>query len=50
MQRLIILLGHPTYSLSVVLFALLVSSGVGSFLTRASMARRWPGRSSGGWS
>jgi hypothetical protein len=35
MQRLIILLGHPTYSLSVVLFSLLVSSGVGSYLTRA---------------
>jgi hypothetical protein len=34
MQRLIILLGHPTYSLSVVLFALLVSSGIGSFLTK----------------
>jgi hypothetical protein len=34
MQRLIILLGHPTYSLSVVLFALLVSSGLGSFTTR----------------
>jgi len=34
MQRLIILLGHPTYSLSVVLFALLVSSGIGSFMTR----------------
>jgi hypothetical protein len=48
MQRLIILLGHPTYSLSVVLFALLVSSGIGSFLTRgvegsamgSSVARR----------
>jgi spermidine synthase len=35
MQRLIILLGHPTYSLSVVLFALLVSSGIGSYLTRS---------------
>jgi hypothetical protein len=34
MQRLIILLGHPTYSLSVVLFALLVSSGIGSYMTR----------------
>ena len=33
MQRLIIFLGHPTYSLSVVLFSLLLSSGVGSFLT-----------------
>jgi hypothetical protein len=34
MQRLIVLLGHPTYSLSVVLFALLVSSGLGSATTR----------------
>ncbi|HYE19414.1 MAG TPA: hypothetical protein VEA69_13270, partial [Tepidisphaeraceae bacterium] len=34
MQRLIILLGHPTYSLSVVLFAVLISGGIGSFLTR----------------
>ena len=33
MQRLIVFLGHPTYSLSVVLFTLLLSSGVGSFLT-----------------
>ncbi|MFH1386571.1 MAG: hypothetical protein ABIH50_02790 [bacterium] len=33
MQRLIILLGHPTYSLTVVLFSLLLSSGLGSYLT-----------------
>ncbi|MDP2700501.1 MAG: hypothetical protein Q8P98_00360, partial [Candidatus Rokubacteria bacterium] len=33
MQRLIVFLGHPTYSLSVILFSLLVSSGVGSYLT-----------------
>jgi hypothetical protein len=33
MQRLIISLGHPTYGLSVVLFALLLSSGAGSLLT-----------------
>ncbi|MGH9307781.1 MAG: hypothetical protein ACRD1U_00310, partial [Vicinamibacterales bacterium] len=33
MQRLIITLGHPTYGLSVVLFAMLLSSGIGSFLT-----------------
>jgi predicted membrane-bound spermidine synthase len=33
MQRLIIALGHPTYGLSVVLFALLLSSGLGSFMT-----------------
>jgi len=33
MQRLIIFLGHPTYSLSVLLFSLLLFSGIGSFLT-----------------
>ncbi len=33
MQRLIVFLGHPTYGLSVVLFALLLSSGLGSFST-----------------
>jgi hypothetical protein len=34
MQRLIVFLGHPVYGLSVVLFALLLSSGLGSFSTR----------------
>lgn len=34
MQRLTIFLGHPTYSLSVMLFALLLSSGIGSYLTQ----------------
>lgn len=34
MQRLIIFLGHPVYGLSVVLFALLLSTGMGSFLTQ----------------
>lgn len=33
MQRLIIFLGHPTYSLAVVLFSMLISSGLGSFST-----------------
>ena len=33
MQRLIILLGHPAYALSVVLFILLLSSSLGSYLT-----------------
>jgi hypothetical protein len=33
MQRLIVFLGHPTYGLSVVLFALLLSSGIGSYTT-----------------
>jgi len=40
MQRLIILLGHPTYALSVVLFALLLSSGAGSYLTSGVPADR----------
>jgi hypothetical protein len=40
-QRLTIFLGHPVYSLSVVLFSLLLSSGVGS----ASTARLSTGRS-----
>jgi hypothetical protein len=35
MQRLIIALGHPIYGLSVVLFALLLSSGLGSYLTES---------------
>jgi hypothetical protein len=34
-QRLTIFLGHPAYSLSVVLFSLLLSSGVGSLSTTA---------------
>ena len=33
MQRLIIFLGHPTYSLSALLFSLLLSSGIGSYWT-----------------
>jgi hypothetical protein len=48
MQRLIIALGHPTYGLSVVLFALLLSSGIGSYLTTGitepSVARLGRGR------
>jgi hypothetical protein len=33
MQRLIVMLGHPTYGLTVVLFSLLLSGGVGSWST-----------------
>jgi hypothetical protein len=33
MQRLNIFLGHPTYGLAVALFALLLSSGIGSYTT-----------------
>jgi hypothetical protein len=45
LQRLTIFLGHPAYSLSVVLFSLLVSSGLGSLstgrATDALTAIRW---------
>jgi hypothetical protein len=34
-QRLTIFLGHPTYGLSVVLFVLLLSSGLGSYATQS---------------
>jgi hypothetical protein len=34
-ERLTIFLGHPTYGLSVVLFVLLLSSGLGSYATQA---------------
>jgi hypothetical protein len=34
MQRLMIFLGHPVYSLAVVLFTLLLASGVGSYMQR----------------
>lgn len=37
MQRFVFYLGYPTYALSVVLFALLLSLGFGSFLSQ-----RWP--------
>jgi hypothetical protein len=39
MQRLIVFLGHPTYALSVVLFTLLLSGGIGSFTTSAVSTR-----------
>ncbi len=40
MQRLIVVLGHPTYGLTVVLFALLLSGGLGSWLTNRVPAER----------
>jgi predicted membrane-bound spermidine synthase len=48
LQRLIIFLGHPSYALSVVLFSLLLSSGVGSLATqrlgnpRPRLSTLWP--------
>jgi len=39
MERLIIFLGHPTYALSVVLFTLLLASGLGSYSTQGTGKR-----------
>ncbi len=33
-QKLVLLLGHPTYSLTVAIFSMLVASGAGSFFSR----------------
>jgi hypothetical protein len=40
-QRLTLFLGYPTHSLTVTLFALLLSTGVGSLLSERAM-RAWP--------
>jgi len=43
-QKFVLFLGHPTYALTVVIFSLLVSSGTGSYASRAiigSSAARW---------
>jgi hypothetical protein len=42
MQRLMVFLGHPTYALSVVLFSLLLTSGLGSFCAHVLMQRLAP--------
>jgi spermidine synthase len=34
LQRFVLLVGHPVYSLTVTLFSLLLGTGIGSFLTR----------------
>ena len=47
LQRLSIFLGHPTYALAVVLFSLLVSSGIGSFASERVQSRVHPRRSLG---
>jgi hypothetical protein len=43
-QKFVLFLGHPTYALTVVVFSLLVSSGLGSYASRKlirSSAARW---------
>ena len=39
LQRFVLLLGHPVYSLTVTLFSLLLGTGTGSFLSRRVSAR-----------
>ncbi len=39
-ERLTVMLGNPTYSLSVVLFALLLASGLGSYAVESLLKRR----------
>ncbi|MEK7866519.1 MAG: hypothetical protein AAB434_07525 [Planctomycetota bacterium] len=42
LQRLVLLLGHPVFTLAVLLFSLLVSSGIGSWVSgRAVSLRKW---------
>ncbi|MCU1310263.1 MAG: hypothetical protein JWO20_1388 [Candidatus Angelobacter sp.] len=38
-QRFVLFLGHPTYALTVVVFLMLLSSGVGSFVSRSWLKR-----------
>ena len=38
-QKFVLFLGHPTYALAVVIFSMLISSGVGSFLSRRLIGR-----------
>ena len=39
-QKFVLFLGHPTYALTVVIFSMLVSSGVGSFMSSRAAGSR----------
>lgn len=39
-QRFVLFLGHPTYALTVIIFSMLLSSGAGSFASRAVLRAR----------
>jgi hypothetical protein len=45
-QRFVLFLGHPTYALTVVVFLMLLSSGIGSLLSRRWFPLPSPGRRS----
>jgi spermidine synthase len=38
-QKFILFLGHPTYSLTIIVFSLLITSGIGSYFSRRLLAR-----------
>lgn len=41
-QKFVLFLGHPTYALTVVIFSMLVASGIGSFFSRwIATGRQW---------
>lgn len=42
-QKLVLLLGHPTYALTVIVFSMLVASGAGSFFSRRIVSDQKPG-------
>lgn len=37
-QKFVLFLGHPTYALTVIIFSMLISSGIGSYLSRQIVA------------
>ena len=39
-QKFVLFLGHPTYALTVIIFSMLVSSGLGSFFSRRILGKR----------
>ena len=50
LQRFVLLLGHPVYSLTVTLFSLLLGTGLGSYLSRRiADAERAAARAAGAW-
>ena len=40
-QKFVLFLGHPTYALTVIIFSMLVFSGLGSFFSRKLIAGAW---------
>ena len=43
-QKFVLFLGHPTYALTVIIFSMLISSGVGSYFSRRLVGKAGDGR------